>query len=69
MFSWSELVLSFFSEGVVGVIRKDDMIEERDIEDIASFLELVRLVHVRGTRGGIPARVVVELYRWFSYSE
>ena len=60
MFSWSELVLSFFSEGVVGFIRYDDVIEKRDIEDVASFLELVRLVHVRGTRGGIPARVVVE---------
>ena len=60
MFSWSELVLSFFSEGVVGFIRYDDVIEKRDIEDVASLLELVGLVHVRGTRGGIPARVVVE---------
>ena len=55
-----KLVLGFFSEGVVGVIRKDDVIEKRDIEDVASLLELVRFVHVRGTRGGIPARVVVE---------
>ena len=60
MFSWLKLVLSFFSEGVISRIRKDDVIEKRDIEDVASFLELVRLVHVRGTRGGIPARVVVE---------
>lgn len=55
-----KLVLGFFSEGVVGVIRKDDVIEKRDIEDVASFLELVGLVHVRGTRGGISARMVVE---------
>lgn len=69
MFSWLKLVLSFFSEGVISRIRKDDVIEKRDIEDVASFLELVRLIHVGSTRGGIPARVVVELYRWFSYSE
>ena len=55
-----KLVLGFFCEGVVGCIRKDDVVEKRDIEDVASLLELVRLVHVRGTRGGIPARVVVE---------
>ena len=60
MFSWLKLVLSFFSEGVISCIRKDDVIEKRDIEDVASFLELVRLIHVGSTRGGIPARVVVE---------
>jgi len=52
--------LGFFSEGIVGLIREDDVIEKRNIEDVASLLELVRLVHVRGTRSGIPARVVVE---------
>ncbi len=52
--------MGFFCEGIVGVIRKNDVIEKRDIEDVASFLELVSLVHVRGTRGGIPARGVVE---------
>ena len=36
------------------------MIEERDVEDVASFAELVRLVDVGHARGGCPARVVVE---------
>jgi len=52
--------LCFFCEGVVGFIREDDVIEERDIEDVAGLAELVRLVDVS---------MVVELYRWFSYSE
>ena len=60
MFSWSELVLSFFSEGVVGFIRYDDVIEERDIEDVASLAKLVRLVDVSNARSGSSARVVVE---------
>ena len=60
MFSWLKLVLSFFSEGVISRIRKDDVIEKRDIEDVASFLELVRLVDVGDTRSGISARVIVE---------
>ncbi len=60
MFSWSELVLSFFSEGVVGFIRYDDVIEERDIEDVASLAKLVRLVDVSNARSGSSARVIVE---------
>ena len=36
------------------------MIEERDVEDVASFAELVRLVDVGDTRSGVPARMVVE---------
>ena len=45
------------------------MIKERDIEDVASLAELVRLVDVSHARDGSSARVVVELYRLFSYSE
>ena len=52
--------MSFICEGVVSFVGHDDVIEKRDVEDVASFLELVGLVHVRGTRGGIPARMVVE---------
>ena len=36
------------------------MIEERDIEDVASLAELVRLVYVSHARDGSSARVVVE---------
>ena len=36
------------------------MIEERDIEDVASLAELVRLVDVSNARDGCSARVVVE---------
>ena len=55
-----KLVLGFFCEGVVGFIREDDVIEERDIEDVASLAELVRLVYVSHARDGSSARVVVE---------
>ena len=52
--------MSFVCEGVIGFVGHDDVIEERDIEDVASFAELVRLVDVGDTRSGVPARVVVE---------
>ena len=52
--------MSFVCEGVIGFVGHDDVIEKRDVEDVASFLELVRLVDVGDTRSGIAARVVVE---------
>ena len=55
-----KLVLGFICEGVVGFIREDDVIEERDVEDVAGLAELVRLVDVGHARGGSSARVVVE---------
>ena len=55
-----KLVLGFFCEGIVGFIREDDVIEERDVEDVAGLAELVRLVDVGHARGGSSARVVVE---------
>jgi len=56
----SKLVLGFFCEGIVGFIREDDVIEERDVEDVAGLPELVRLVDVSHARDGSPTRVVVE---------
>ncbi len=52
--------MGFFCEVVVGLIRKDDVIEERDIEDVAGLAKLVRLVDVSNARSGSAARVVVE---------
>ena len=52
--------MSFICEGVVSFVGHDDVIEKRDVEDVASFLELVRLVDVGDTRSGISARVIVE---------
>ena len=52
--------MGFFCEGIVGFIREDDVIEERDIEYVAGLAELVRLVDVGHARGGSSARVVVE---------
>ena len=52
--------MSFFSEGIEGFIREDDVIEKLDIEDVAGSLEPLRLVDVGGTRNSRPARVVVE---------
>ena len=52
--------MGFFSEGIEGFIRKDDVIEKLDIEDVAGSLEPLRLVDVGDTRNSRPARVVVE---------
>ncbi len=52
--------MGFFCEGIVGFIREDDVIEERDVEDVAGLAELVRLVDVGHARSGSSARVVVE---------
>ncbi len=52
--------MSFICEGVIGFVGHDDVIEERDVKDGASFAKLVRLVDVRDTRIGDPTRVVVE---------
>ncbi len=52
--------MGFFCEGIVGLIRKDDVIEERDVEDVSSLAKFVRLVDVSYARGGSSARVIVE---------
>lgn len=51
--------MSFICEGVLGFIR-DDVIKERDIEDVACLAELVCLVDVSHARYGSSARVVAE---------
>lgn len=55
-----KLVLGFFSEGIEGFIREDDVIEKLDIEDVTGSLEPLRLVDVGDTRDNRPTRVVVE---------
>lgn len=52
--------MGFFCEGIVGLIRKDDVIEERDVEDVASFAKFVRLVDASYALGWSSARVIVE---------
>lgn len=62
-FAILKLVLGFFCKGIVGLIREDDVIEERDVEDVAGLAELVRLVDVGYARGGSPGSLRAGILR------